>query len=285
MYFLLFALGSSVGSFLNVVSLRYDPEKFLFGSSLLGRSLCPHCGRTLRWFELVPVISFVLQLGRCRRCRAPLSFQYPIGEILSGLIFVFVPLRIVSLDKIYFQYPALHILSGLWIFVFTAFLLIALIDFRLSIIPDELNISILILGVLLIFASQPGFGLAGGSFLESYAPLFGFRENIWINHALGALIAGLFFLGLIFVTRGRGMGVGDLKLAVPLGLVFGWPDTIFIVGLAFIIGSLFGVYTMLSRGKTLKSFLPFGPFLVVAAAIIFFFGSDLVRWYLSLFGL
>ncbi len=285
MPFLLFVLGASVGSFLNVVSLRYNPDKFLFGRSLLGRSRCPHCGRTLHWFELVPVLSFILQLGRCRHCRAALSLEYPITEILSGLIFVFIPTRLKSPYFILNLYSMFSVISALWILVFVALLLVALIDIRLSIIPDELNIALLVLGIILIFTSQPGFGLAGGSFLESFAPLFGFRENIWVNHVLGALVAGLFFLGLIFITRGRGIGMGDLKLAVPLGLIFGWPDTIFIVGVAFVIGSLFGAYIMLFQGKTLKSYLPLGPFLVGSAAIIFFFGQQLMRFYLGLFGL
>ncbi len=282
MSFLLFVFGASMGSFLNVVSLRYHPERFVFGSSLLGRSHCPRCRKTLRWFELIPIVSFMLQLGRCRSCRGALNMQYPIVEILSGLTFVFVPFRVYTP---FILYSLFSILSTVWILIFIVLLLIALIDLRLSIIPDELNIALFVLGALLIFVSGPAFGLTYESFFEPYAPLFGFRDNVWLNHALGVLLAGLFFLALIFITRGRGMGAGDLKLAVPLGLIFGWPDTIFVVGLAFVIGAFFGIYKIFSKEKTLKSHLPFGPFLAGSSVIVFFFGHQLMRAYFGLFGL
>lgn len=91
-YFIFFVFGAIVGSFLNVVSLRYQPEQKVFDIKIIGgRSRCPHCGKTLTWYELIPIISFLIQLGKCRSCRHRLSFQYPIVEILSGFIFLVVP--------------------------------------------------------------------------------------------------------------------------------------------------------------------------------------------------
>ncbi len=96
-WLILFVFGLAIGSFLNVVALRYDGERSLFDAGpVSGRSYCPHCGRTLRWFELVPLVSFIMQGAKCRRCHAPISFQYPLVELISGLVFVFVPWHIMS---------------------------------------------------------------------------------------------------------------------------------------------------------------------------------------------
>lgn len=280
----LFVLGTAVGSFLNVVILRYDPEKFLFGQALLGRSRCRSCRRTLRWFELVPIISFLIQRGRCRTCKARLNIQYPVVEILGGLIFIFVPRQI---KIFYFALPAVHLaaLSTLWILVFLTLLLVFFIDLRLFIIPDEANVFLGLLGILIIAVGRSYFGPAQGSFLGAYSLIFGLRVGIgiWLNHFLAVLVALALFALIIFITRGRGMGMGDLKLAVPLGFVFGWPDVILVLGLGFVIGSVFGFYAIACRRKNLKSFVPFGPFLAAASALVFFFGQEIVGVYFRLF--
>jgi len=281
---ILFIFGAAVGSFVGVIASRYQPDRFLFSRKILGgRSHCDACGATLKWFELIPVLSFLAQRGRCRNCGARLSFKYPLVEILSGFIFVFVPLRLSGAS---YLLPAAHyLLAALWIFSFLVLLIITLIDLRLSIIPDEANILLGIFGIFTVFLSQSDFGLVGGSFLKSYALLFGWRNNIWLNHFLAAIFGGVFFSLIIFLTRGRGMGMGDLKLAMPLGFLFGWPDIILIVGISFVIGSVCGIWTMIKKKKGLKSPLPFGPFLAASAAIVFFFGYELVSFYFRLFSL
>lgn len=272
MWLLLFVFGLAVGSFLDVLASRYNPDKFLLEKKVIGgRSGCTKCGKKLEWFELIPIISFALQAGRCRSCKTKLSLEYPVVEIVSGLIFVLVP-RVISPWTV----------AGLWILVFLTLLLITLIDLRLNLIPDEASIFLIILGVLLIILTASRFSLVEGSFLGSYAALAGFRQNIWLNHLLAAISSGLFFGLLIAITRGRGMGGGDLKLGAALGIVFGWPDILAILALAFIIGSLFGLGGILRRKKTLKSAMPFGPYLALASVIIFFFGGDLARLYLKL---
>jgi len=278
--FLLFIFGAAFGSFLNVLILRYDGGRSLFSRRVLGgRSYCPRCGATLKWFELVPILSFVLQLGRCRHCRESISLEYPLVEILAGLIFVFVPLRLYP----YFIHNSLfYILSFLWILVFLTLVAIFLIDIRLRIIPNEANIFLAILGFFIVWFSRSLFDLSRGSFLGPYALLFGWRGNIWSNHIFAALLACAFFGGLILVTRGRGMGIGDLKLAVPLGFIFGWPDIAIIVGLGFILGSLAGAYAVLLKKKSFKSLLPFGPFLAIASGAVFFFGKEFFEFYLKL---
>lgn len=285
-------LGLAIGSFLNVVALRYNPDKFIFNRRTLGgRSACPKCANKLNWFELVPLLSFVFLRGRCRNCKNPISFQYPLVEIFSALIFLFIPLFVHS-SKFLVLTGNMNlggaekiILSVLFILVFLTLLLVFLIDLRLKIIPDELNLFLIILGAIFIFYTSGGFNLTGGSFLGSYAGIFGLRSNIWLNHLLAFGFGALFFGALIFITRGRGMGMGDLKLSAALGFLFGWPDVLLIVALAFILGSVVGLFAMLAQGKRWKSYLPFGPFLALASLIIFFWGHDLVSIYFKLFSL
>ncbi|MBI2033632.1 MAG: prepilin peptidase [Candidatus Liptonbacteria bacterium] len=277
---LLFLFGLAVGSFLDVIATRYNPNKFLLEKKVIGgRSRCAKCGKELGWFELVPVISFALQAGRCRSCKAKLSLEYPLVEILCGLIFVFVPFQVLTPSNI--QHLTSYLAAFLWILVFLTLLLITLIDLRLNLIPDEANIFLVILGVLLIILTASHFSLAEGSFLGPYAAITGLRQNIWLNHLIAAISSGLFFGLLIVITRGRGMGGGDLKLGAALGVVFGWPDILAILASAFIIGSLFSLVWILRRKKTLKSAMPFGPFLAIASVLIFFFGGDLARLYLK----
>ena len=281
---LLFVFGAAFGSFIGVVADRYRPESFLFsGKNLGGRSRCDACGATLRWFELVPILSFVAQRGRCRSCSAKFSFKYPLVEILSGSIFTLVPLRLAG--QFQTLHPTFYALATLWTLAFLVLLVIALIDLRLSIIPDEANILLGIIGIFVMLASLPDFGQISGSFVGPYALLFGLRNSIWTNHLFAAAFGGFFFAFIVFVTHGRGMGMGDLKFAVPLGLLFGWPDIILVVGIGFIIGSVCGVWLLFKKKKKLKSSLPFGPFLVISAAIVFFFGYQIVNSYFALFPL
>lgn len=279
MSFWLFAFGAIIGSFINVLAVRYHPDRFLFKKgSLRGRSYCPRCRSALRWFELVPILSFLLQRARCRHCSGAISFQYPVVEILCGLIFVFVPSSVQSLPGSSLAYY----ISTLWTLVFVTLLLIALIDTRLSIIPDEANIILGILGILIAYVSAPAFGFGGGSFLGPYSFLFGYHGNIWTSRAVGVLFALVFFGVLFFLTRGRAMGVGDIKLGAVLGIIFGWPDILLVVALSFIFGSLFGAYVIFSGKKTMKSLVPFGPFLALASGVVFFFGSNLLDLYFRL---
>ena len=282
MIIFIFFFGAALGSFINVLAVRYDPEHFVFSPSIIGgRSHCPHCKKTLRWFELVPLLSFIFQLGRCRGCARRISFQYPLVEIAAGLICVFVPMRLHFLFlPSTFYLP----LSILWIAVFLTLLLIVLIDTRLYLIPDEANVFIGVAGfAITAFMALYSHG-ATGSFLGEYAHLFGFPENAWANHVLAALAAGFLFALIIGVTRGKGMGMGDLKLVVPLGLAFGWPDIFLVIALGFVIGAIYGIYAIVSRNKNFKSAVPFGPFLALGAALVFFFGYDVIRAYAHLFG-
>lgn len=287
----LFIFGLAIGSFVNVIAVRYNPAKFILSNKVLGgRSACPKCGKKLNWFELFPLFSFIFLRGRCRSCRTKISWQYPIVELISGLIFVLVPVYLkissISLFGSLAQNSTFYfLLSIFFILVFETLLVVSLIDIRLRLIPDEANIFLILLSIPIIIFQKAQFSLVSGSFLGSYAALFGFRENIWINHLFAFFFGAVFFGLLILVTRGRGMGFGDLKLAAALGAVFGWADILLVVALSFIIGSLFSLPSLIFKKRGLKSLLPFGPFLAIASVVVFFFGHAIVNFYFQLFPL
>lgn len=288
MYILLFIFGLAIGSFLNVVSLRYQDGKSLF-SDIYGRSHCMHCGTTLKWYELIPLFSFIFQGGKCRTCHAPLSWQYPIVELLAGLIFVLVPYRLIAFYSISSIPPYLPIF--IWVIAFLTLLLMSAIDFKQQIIPDSLTIFVALLGVAMFFvhASLGDFGLAngmiGGSFLGSYALILFVGNSLLVNTLLG-LAFGLLFIGLIYaVSLGRGIGFGDVKLAAALGILLGWPDIALALIIAFIIGAIVGGVLMFMHRKGRRDAVPFGPFIAIGVTLVFFFGYNILNGYFRLFGL
>lgn len=273
-----FFLGAAIGSFLNVLAVRYDPDKPLFGRHATGgRSHCPHCGKTLRAYELVPFVSFFLQRGRCRSCGARLSIQYVAAEVLAGALFAFAPL---ALHGFFLTSPWELFFSVLWIAAFSILILLSLIDVRLQIIPDETVIILAVLGALHI----SGEILSGThlSFVRAYAYLFGFMGPL-ASGIVGAFVGAVFFGALIAITRGRGMGVGDMKLAAALGLLFGWPDIGLLVVLSFIVGSAAALVQIARKRRSMKQFLAFGPFLAAGAVLVFALGSNILDFYFSIF--
>ncbi|MDR3582451.1 MAG: prepilin peptidase [Candidatus Pacebacteria bacterium] len=280
-WLILFVFGLAIGSFLNVVAGRYDGERSLFAAGpISGRSYCPHCKRTLRWFELVPVVSFIMQGGKCRRCHAPIGLGYPAAEIISGLIFVFVPWRIMILSGAGgFLFAGL---SFFWVVAFEALFVMSLIDIRLGIIPDELSGFLCVLALFSGIFVAGYLGLTDHSLFGTFADMFGLQGNYWISHLFAALFGGAFFGALIAITRGRGMGMGDLKLAIPLGFFLGWPDILFAIAFAFVIGAAVGLVTIAMGKRTMKGSLPFGPFFALGVATVFFFGYQMFGWYLRL---
>jgi prepilin signal peptidase PulO-like enzyme (type II secretory pathway) len=271
MNIVLFLFGSAVGSFLNVIALRYDPDRFLLDERVVGgRSRCPKCKRTLEWFELIPVLSFVIQRARCRACRSKISPQYLVSEVLAGLIFVFVPATLgCGTSSLW-----CGVEGFLWTAVFAVLLLIALVDIRLFIIPDELVALLAALGACLALFAPGAVGTA--TFLG--LPTLGLP-----GRALGAVLAAIFFGTLIAITRGRGMGIGDLKLGAALGMVFGWPGVLGLIFFSFVIGGACGVFLLGVRRSTMRSAVPFGPFLALGSAAVFFFGKALLEFYLLAF--
>ncbi|MDI6734473.1 MAG: prepilin peptidase [Patescibacteria group bacterium] len=293
-WIILFGLGMALGSFLNVLIFRYDPCGKLFNFKRLnGRSHCPQCRENLCWFDLIPLFSFLFLLGRCRYCKKQISWQYPIVEFLSGVIFIAVPLflnRFYWVSNLSFSSLELsfwyYVFVFCWIAVFLLFLAMSVIDFRDYVIPDEINLFLAILGIaitIFLTAESGLFPRFDSSFLGHYALMFSFFDNIILNRILCSLFIGLLFSALSILSRGRAMGFGDAKLAFAVGLIFGWPDIILAVMLAFILGGLVGLGLIVFRGKNMRDKLPFAPFFVVGMILTFFLGFTLISSYFNLF--
>jgi prepilin signal peptidase PulO-like enzyme (type II secretory pathway) len=288
----LFLLGLAIGSFLNVVICRYQPDKFLFGKLLGGRSFCPQCRKKLKWYELAPVISFIFQFARCRDCKKPISWQYPLVELLTGSAFLLpvyfynyfkIPQHILAGDLLVWYYW----FAGAWVLASILFIVLAFIDWQTFIIPDETVIGISLLGLLTaaLRAYYPEMFSWQISFLGHYAPLFELPFSIFWNNILAGAIGFLFFGGIFLLTMGRGMGFGDVKLAGAIGLLLGWPDAVLVLALSFLIGSVWGLIVAFQKRKLFKQPIPFGPSLVLATYVVVFFGFQIVDWYFKLFGI
>lgn len=245
---LIFIFGAIIGSFLNVVIYRYNSGT----SPLTGRSHCFSCGKTLSWRELIPIFSFLFSKGRCAQCGVRLSWQYPTVEALSGLIFVVVFL----LGK-----PALE--TTILLVVFSVLLVVAVYDLRHQIIPDGLAVVFAVLGLINFFIAT-GFQQA-----------FHF-PYVWTLIA-GPMLFLPFFL-LWFVSGGRWIGLGDGKLALGIGWFLGATLGGSAIMIAFWVGALYaivvmGIQKVLNNTKnklSMKSEIPFGPFLILAVFIVYF---------------
>lgn len=293
MFFVQILFGLVFGSFLNVLILRYNPEKKFTLKTAGGRSRCLHCGNVLRWFELVPVLSWIMQFGRCRNCRKRISFQYPVVELACAGIFLYVPQLI---QQFLFQMNVLvapwivWASSIFWIVVFLMLLAAFFIDVRHYVIPNPLNFFIFCAGVVWVcvgYSLSFGDVISSGSFLGSFGDLFlfwsgQFWESFIFLHIAGMLIGAGFFLLVILFTRGRGMGMGDAKLMAGLGLLFGYPDIVLVMALSFLLGTLYAIPFLLTKKKGMKDMLPFGPFIVLAVFIVFFCGTRLMGGYFGI---
>lgn len=250
-----FVLGLCVGSFLNVLIYRL-PRNL----PLTGRSFCPKCRKKISWYDNIPLLSFLLLKGRCRACHSPISFQYPLVELATGTLFViaflFFPWQNYELRFMIYDLGGwLLLVYGFWLV--SALVAIFVIDLKHQIIPDQLIYPTAVFSVLFEFIN---------------------RYSSVINHLLSAFGAGFFFLLLHLFTRGRGMGFGDVKLSVLMGLILGFPKAILAFYIAFLTGAFWGVILILAGKKKFGQQVPFGPFLVGSAVIALFWGEVILRW-------
>lgn len=248
--YLLFFLGLSIGSFLNVLIYRLPN-----GLRLAGRSICPHCKKKIAWHDNIPLLSFVLLRGKCRQCRSPIGWQYPAVELATGVLFVLVflllgiknqELRIMDLVTL-----------GYYLFIISALIAIFFADLRYGIIPDKIVYPLIVLSLVYLLL---------------------IHYSLFITHFLSAFGAFAFLLLLFLITRGRGMGFGDVKLAFLIGLFLGFPKIVIVLYVAFLTGAAVSLILVLwGKKKFSGGTIPFGPFLVFGAFVAFFAGKELLR--------
>jgi len=299
LYLFVFLFGLIVGSFLNVVILRLgsgqvwrletgEASRRGSGQGLGGRSHCPKCGHVLRWYDLIPILSFFVLRRRCRYCGQKISWQYPMVEITTASLFLLITnyqLPITNEFKIsQFSNFLISDYIGLifWLFIMSCLIVIFVYDLRHYLIPDKIIYPAIIISVL--FRAFEVLNFAHWNLFGIWDLGFGIWKNFFI-FLLSAFGAAAFFLAVVLITRGRGMGLGDVKLAFLMGLVLGWPQILLALLLAFGSGAIVGVGLIIANRKTLKSQIPFGPFLAAGTIFTFLAGPYLINWYLSFFGL
>lgn len=238
-----FIFGIVIGSFLNVCIYRLPLHENIATTG----SHCMSCGHQLRWYDLVPLLSWLSLKGRCRYCKAGISVQYPLIEFVNGVGYVLI-----------FVFKGFSLDAGILCLFSSALLVLSVIDARTFEIPVGINITILLLGVVRTFLDY---------------------QNV-LSHLIGFLCVSLFLLLLNLFTGGRAMGGGDVKLMGAAGLLLGWKLIILSFLLACIMGSL--VHPVLMKVKKLDRRLAFGPYLSAAMFIALMFGDSFINWYLGI---
>lgn len=263
--FILFCLGLIIGSFLNVVIYRLEDKK---RKSLNGRSFCPHCRKTLKWYDMFPVLSWFLLRGRCRHCKKEISVQYPLVELSSGLVFSLIGIFFLQSDVL----TSLNLVNLVfWLFFASGLIVIFVYDLKRQIIPNEIIYTILVAGLVYVGVN---------TFLGGNLPYL-------FDHLLSGLFAGAFFYLIASLTllllKKEGMGGGDIKLVTFMGLILGWQNVLVSLYVAFILGAIVGSIGLLANKKKIGSKIPFGPFLVVGTFIGLLLGGYLIRFYINMF--
>jgi len=249
LYSLIIMLGLSVGSFLHCIVYRLENKK-----DMSGRSFCEHCKHVLSWQDLIPVLSFFLLEGKCRYCKAKVSFWHPLIELLTGLIFLLVFVSIVNLSSFGLNdFP--HLIFAFYIA--SSLIIIFIYDLKHYLIPDKALIPAIIVSILFNF------------FIASHASLFWFFASYLVP---GLILFGLFFF-IFFISKGRWLGFGDVKFVFFMGVLLGFAKSFLALFVASLMGSVIGILLIVAKKKQLKSTIPFGPFLAIGTFLMMIFGN------------
>lgn len=248
---LVFILGAIVGSFLNVCIHRIPKRESIIAPG----SHCPHCRVAIHWYDNIPIVSFILLLGRCRACRTKISLRYPIVEFLAAslILLFFVSF---GLSEKFFAYAIL--VSGLIVATF--------VDFAIQEIPDEVSLGGLTIGLILSVV---------------FPALFGETSRLWSfsNSVLGALAGGvsIYLTGIVgeFVFKKEAMGGGDVKLMAMIGAFLGWKLVLLTFFIAPFFGAGVGIYMKLKYGNDT---IPYGPYLSLGAMVAILWGNHILRF-------
>lgn len=266
-YLFLFFIGAALGSFLNVIVDRLPRRE----SFLTGRSHCEHCRHKLFWYDLIPLFSYIALNGQCRYCKKQLSLYYPVVEATTGLAFVSLFAFIYGADFIsrMGDVSLFSVAVYLWV-VLSALIVIFFVDLKYGIIPFSVVSFTFLLSVVWYFISptlvispvEIGIIGSGKSFL---------------NHLFSAIGAFASFLFLFLITRGRGLGFGDVVYVFLMGFLLGFPKIVIGLYIAFLSGAVISfLLVILGRKKFSGGTIPFGPFLVSGTVISLFWGDKIL---------
>ena len=245
---LVFFIGICLGSFANVCIYRLPKNKQI----ITGRSFCPKCKKTIKWFDNIPLISFLLLNGKCRKCHKPIPLRYFIIELINGIGFLLIYLN-------FNNYLTIIFLSVL----FLLYLIIFFIDLKHFIIPDGLN-----------------FGIMALAIFKNFLPNFNTSFTHDINQSIVGGIVGYLSIWIIIyfyrvIKKIEGMGLGDAKLMTGIGLLFGWQSIPFVLFISAVLGLVFATPSLITKKKNLRSKIPFGPFIITVCLIYFLYGDFL----------
>ncbi len=254
-YLYILLIGFSVGSFLNCLIYRLE-----IGKKPVGRSFCPNCKHILFFLDLIPLFSFLFLKGKCRYCKKKISWQYPLLELLTAIIFVAI-FSFIS-PSFFLEFILLINLF----FCFSLLLVIFIYDLKHYIIPNKIIYSAIV---------SAFFHIVIKFFIEN-------NSQIFINHIITAFLVFLFFFSIYFLTKEKGIGFGDVKYAFFLGLFLGFPNSLVALFFSFTAGAILGVILIGLKIKKRKDMIPFGPFLVLGTFIGFFLSEIIISWYFNL---
>jgi prepilin signal peptidase PulO-like enzyme (type II secretory pathway) len=253
---IVFIFGLIFGSFLNVVIWRLHAGE----SILTGRSHCPKCHYVLGPLELIPVLSFLIQKGKCRHCRKSISWQYPLVELSTAILFLFAYLP----HDLRFTTYNFFLLARTW-FIIATLIVIFVSDLKYYLIPDK----IIYPAAAVVLVTLPL--IYGGEI--SWTGLF--------DPLIAGILGGGFFLLQYLISKGKWIGGGDIKLGALMGLILGLGGLGVALFFAYVVGASVGLILVASRKKTMKSQVPFGTFLVAGTIFSMFFGTSVLNWYLN----
>lgn len=241
-YIVVFIYGIAIGSFLNVCIYRIPAKENIVKI----RSHCMNCEYKLKWYDMVPLFSYLFLGGKCRKCGEKISVQYPVIEGLNGGLYILI-----------YAVCGFSVETLLYCMMFSALIVLSVIDFRTYEIPLGINVFILAIGVIRVITDYSN----------------------WMNYGIGFLSVSAFLYLLYMITGGRAIGGGDVKLMAVCGLVIGWKAII----LAFVLGCIIGSIVHLARMKITKAdhVLAMGPYLSVGVMIAALWGERMIQWYFA----
>lgn len=287
LYFLIFAIGTIFGSFLNLVADRVISER----SFLFGRSSCDYCRNSLSPKNLIPLLSYCFQRGKSICCKKSLSWSYPLSEFMAGSAFLFA----AYYSKVLIDFSFSNLLVCLYLIsVLSFFIILFFTDVKHRLLPDKIVYTAIFVTLffvltlyivdLKIYHDKLLVGTLGEYLIK--AGFWKIRLFLVLKQLLvlisSSFFISFFFMALIFITKGRGMGGGDVKLGFLIGLFNGFPGNVLAIFLGFLFGSLYSLLLISLKKKNIKDSIAFGPFLILGSVVAFVWSEQIIRWYLGL---